>query len=126
MDQTFFFSKCLCNFFFTVHKCESLIDRRTLLITLPIIIIIITICRTSTNQDEAIPEPVQPLEIEPSRINHHREDAKTITRVASTTLNNNFILIDGQVSVNFCCCFFLWLTNLHVYYDSKRIYSLQK
>jgi hypothetical protein len=55
--------------------------------------------RTPTNQDEAIPEPVQPLEIEPSRINHHREDAKTITRVASTTLNNNFILIDGQPDV---------------------------
>ena len=32
MDQTLFFSKCLCNFFFTVHTCRSLIDRRTLLI----------------------------------------------------------------------------------------------
>ena len=44
-----------------------------------------------------IEEPVQPLEIEPSKI---KQDVspKTITRVASTTLNNNFILVDGQVS----------------------------
>ena len=34
MDQTLFFSKCLCNFFFTVHTCRSLIDRRTLLLNL--------------------------------------------------------------------------------------------
>ena len=86
-------------------------------------------CRTSTNQDEAIPEPVQPLEIEPSRINHQqREDAKTITRVASTTLNNNFILIDGQVSVKLVCscyfpsiCFLVNQITLFIIIIQKRI-----
>ena len=64
-----------------------------------------------------IEEPVQPLEIEPSKINQD-VSPKTITRVASTTLNNNFILVDGQVSTG--------LPKTKLSFSVQRFYDVKK
>ena len=58
---------------------------------------------SNRNRNEIVEEPVQHVDVEPSRITTRPNevaavhDDDTITRVASTTLNNNFILVDGRV-----------------------------
>ena len=58
----------------------------------------------SNRNRQEFEEPVQHVDVEPSRIATRQNevaaaiaDDDTITRVASTTLNNNFILVDGRV-----------------------------